>query len=301
MSEISEIAVVNGIPGLREGEKWSDAWWTGNMSGGLPYPVLNAVSRALNTSVDVRSWMGKYYGKGDITIILDFPWREENPDFIVPDGALGRDEYGYSCNVHVPPEMAAESDPGTVFAWLYSKGLEALEHIGKKTRLGRPLYGAHMDLPLEFAPESGAVRLVALPRLVKKIANLDDEQKAVLVPVDKMRGADAWAVDLGAVSAVVPRSVRGRAEFVEPRVRASGVLPKEQGTWGHFRINSEGLSYRSVVKDLKLLERWAIYQLSCEVVDVGRVNHVYWMTIAPSREPRPRKNVSSELSRSQDV
>ncbi|MEV0089142.1 hypothetical protein [Saccharopolyspora sp. NPDC050642] len=118
---------------------------------------------------------------------------------------------------------------------------------------------------------------------MKKIANLDDEQRAVLDPVGKMRGVDAWTVDIGAVSDAVPRSARGRAEFVEQRIRASGVLPREQGTWGQFRINSHGLSYRSVVKSLKLLERWANYQLSCDVVDVGRANHVYWMTIAPSR------------------
>ncbi|MEV0085897.1 hypothetical protein [Saccharopolyspora sp. NPDC050642] len=301
MNEPSEISLIIGAPDDPKGPEWADIWWVGRISGSFAVPALDAVSRALNATVDLNSWLGEHYGRRDVTISLQFPWKVRHEDFIGPDGYVMSGEWGYWCSVHVPPKVAEETDPRVVFGWLYSKGLEALECIGKKTRLGSPLYGAHVDLPLEFAPESGAVRLVALPRLASKIANLDDQQKAVLEPVGEMRGVDAWAVDVSAVSDVVPRSVRGRAEFVEQRIRASGVLPKEKGTWGQFRINSEGLSYRSVVKDLKLLERWAIYQLSCGVVDVGRVNHVYWMTIAPSRESRPRKNVSPELSRSQDV
>ncbi|MEV6231204.1 hypothetical protein AB0L88_25430 [Saccharopolyspora shandongensis] len=287
MNEPSEISLIIVDPDPKV-PGWVDIWWAGQMSASCAVPVLDAVSRALNATVDLNSWLGEYYGRRDVTISFEFPWNARHADLISPDGYVMSGEWGYWCSVHVPPEVAEETDPRVVFGWLYSKGLEALERIGKKTRLGSPLYGAHVDLPLEFAPESGAVRLIALPRLANKIANLDDQQKAVLEPAGKMRGVDAWAVDVGAVSGVVPRSVRGRAEFVEQRIRASGVLPKEKGTWGQFRINSEGLSYRSVVKNLKLLERWAIYQLSCEVVDMGRVNHVYWMTIAPSRAPRPR-------------
>ncbi|MCP2168214.1 hypothetical protein [Goodfellowiella coeruleoviolacea] len=255
----------------RDGAVKSVPWWAEIGESSLARPLLDVAASALNATVDLRAWLGESYGKRDV--IIEFCASDD-------DLYVSIEPEAYLCVVAVPDKIAEEPSPRTVLEWIYVRSLQALDEIGARSKLGNPLYGMSGEVIRPLVPGSGSY-LLAKPRLAKRMASLQGEFASTIKSVPDHDSVSTWRIDAESLSAVIPRSVRARAAHVDSLVRIGAKAPTEtKRSWGQIRVNGEDLTFNQALRRLKLLERWSIWKLSCEVIDAGRSGPVYWLTLS---------------------